>query len=847
MLNLVDLPGLWSDWRTRQNKRDERYAEVDAVVAGEYGVFDADEQTALNASPNFVETALSDTAEAASLMPTVRCTPYTMSDLQRSRASEMERIGVAYMGAWGADLLIPQTVRYLAKYGLGAWIIWPDFEQRIPLLEQRDPRTCYPEPGYRTGDKVRRCMFTRDVYFTSLPPEHLEKVAGWFAQQRNGPQVTRNTTVTLVEWFDADEYVLAAMMAVASPLGAVSSSVRYVPVELERIPNPFDHVPVILGSRITDGEFVGQFDQVLDLQRAHVRLAGLALDYADQSVYSDIWVRDLIGELSFGGGGFIELGPNGAIGRVPPAVSSMNVARDLQQLEAGLHMGARWPQSRPGEISQCLAPHTKVLTDDLRWIEVGELKVGDKIAGFDETSEPQAGGRKWRTATVEHVGRAVLPSYRVRLADGTEFIASEKHQWLVRNNARKSSWVTTDQLGKWKRKVVKVTDVWDCLDTYEAGYLAGFLDGEGSLSNPTGRGGSTMLQVAQVDNEALAAFEVYAEGLGFDFRRYESGTGQFPGSSKQVHKLHLRGGRREVLRALGELRPKRLLRKFADLGGCEQLGRFDGETVAVESVEFIGDHEVVTLGTSTMTLVAEGFAHHNSIASAKFLESAAGMMNTAIRTYHLILSQMFGQALQVAMEIDLKLFPGKKTVSGVLRNQQFLMEYDSKVIEPKNRVRAEYGIGLGRTASESAVLAIQYAQNGLISQELVQESIEGVTDIARERSRIDTEKLQGLLFAKMLQDVQNGALDDRALIEILRARQMGQDMVSLYEKHVLEPKEKAMQTPLAPPGAMLPGMPMGMQAPQGQPPVPQAPQPSQMTQRMIAGDRNASIMALGGA
>jgi len=588
MIKLQELPGLWSDWRNRQAARDERHANVDAIVAGNYGVFDSDEQSMLNASPNFIETALSDTAEAASLMPTVRCSPDTTSDLQRNRAAEMERIGVAYMGAWGADLLIPQTVRYLAKYGLGVWIVWPDFEQRMPLLEQRDPRTCYPEPGYRTGDRVRRCMFTRDVYLTSLPPEHLEKVAGWFAQQRNGPKVTRNTTVTLVEWFDEDEYVLAAMMAVASPLGAVSSSVRYVPVELERIPNRFDHVPVILGARIADGEYVGQFDQVLDLQRAHVRLSSLALDYADQAVYSDVWVRDLIGELSFGGGGFIELGPNGAIGRVPPATSSMNVPRDLQQLEQGLHMGARWPQSRPGEISQ-------------------------------------------------------------------------------------------------------------------------------------------------------------------------------------------------------------------------------------------------------------------SIASAKFLESAAGMMNTAIRTYHLILSQMFSQALQVAMEIDLKLFPGKKTVSGVLRNQHFLMDYDASNIELKNRMRAEYGIGLGRTAAESAVLAIQYAQNGLISQELVQESIEGVTDISRERSRIDTEKLQGLLFAKMLQDVQAGTIDDRALIEILRARRMGEDLVAIYEKYVLEPKEQAMQTPLAPPGAMQPGMPMGVQPPQGQPPVPQAPQPSQMTQRMIAGDRNASIMALGGA
>jgi len=592
LLDLVELPGLWTDWRSRFNDRAARYEEIDRVVAGTYDVFDADEQTALNASPNFIETALSDTAEAASLVPTVRCTPHLNSDLQRKRAGIMERIGMAYMTAWGADLLIPHTVRNMAQYGLGCWVIWPDFEQRIPLLETRDPRTCFPEPGYHAGDKVRRCMFTRDVYLSSLCAEHMTILAGWYLSKegRSHQRITNQTKVTLVEWFDEDEYVLAALMA-NSGATAAGSSVRYTPVALERIPNRLGVVPVVLGARITDDEFRGQFDQVLDLQRAHVRLSSLALDYADQSVYSDIWVRDPMGEVSFGGGSFIEVGPNGAIGRVPPASSSLNVQRDLQQLETGMHLGARWPQSRPGEISQ-------------------------------------------------------------------------------------------------------------------------------------------------------------------------------------------------------------------------------------------------------------------SIASAKFLESAAGMMNTAIRTYHLLLSRMFDQALQIALELDVKLLPGKKTISGVLRNQNFLEEYDTADIELKNRMRAEYGIGLGRTSSESAVLAIQYAQNGLISQELVQESIEGVTDLARERARIDTEKLAGVLFAKILQDSQTGALPDDQLVEILKRRQKGDDMVALYEEFVIAPKKAQMQPgiPGAGPAGLMPGMPMG--TPPGAPPgapagptPPPAPDPSQLSARLIAGDRNASLMA----
>lgn len=596
MLNVETLPAMWTDWRVRFNDREVRYAEIDRVVAGQFDVFDADEQTALNASPNFVQTALFDTAESASLIPTVRCTPWRNSDLQRDRSKAMERIGVAYMTAWGADLMIPETVLSLAKYGMCPWIIWPDFDQRIPLLELRDPRTCLPEPGYHAGDRVRRCMFNRQVFISQLIPEHIARINAWWSLNVPRNQQTRMseiTKVTLVEYFDTDEYVLAAMMSSQTGMGA-SATVTYTPVVLERIANRLDHVPVVIGTRvIDDDEFRGQFDQILDLQRAHVRLSSLSLDYADQSVYSDIWVKDPIGEVAFGGGSFIELGPNGAIGRVPPAVSSMNVQRDLQQLETGLHMGGRWPQSRPGEISQ-------------------------------------------------------------------------------------------------------------------------------------------------------------------------------------------------------------------------------------------------------------------SIASAKFLESAAGLMNTAIRTYHLVLAHMFGQALQIGMELDMKLLPGVKTIAGVLRNQNFLEEYDTADIEPKNRMRAEYGIGLGRTASESAVLAIQYQQNGFISKQLVMESIEGITDLAREKARIESEQLEAILMAKLLQDTQSGALDDEALIKIIAERAEGKSITALYTEYVIKPKKDAMQSPLGGPGGMPalgPGAPMGpapAAGPPGMPPspaVPPPPAPAQITSRLLGGNRQASLMS----
>ena len=105
-----------------------------------------------------------------------------------------------------------------------------------------------------------------------------------------------------------------------------------------------------------------------------------------------------------------------------------------------------------------------------------------------------------------------------------------------------------------------------------------------------------------------------------------------------------------------------------------------------------------------------------AIASAKFLESSVGMMNTAIRTYHQILQSKLEKALRIACMVDKEYFPGEKTAGGILRNQEFLEEYNpAKDIDMDNRLRVEYGLGMGRDPAQSAVLHIQYSQNEFVS------------------------------------------------------------------------------------------------------------------------------------
>lgn len=583
MLQLQELPSLYSDWRQRQEDRDFRIARMDKVVRGDSTVFDPDEEAVDIRSPNMIQVALEDTAEAASTMPTVKVKPRGTGARARERASMMEKIGVSYLEASSWDRLIHETNLDTLAFGLCPWVVWPDFETNMPLIEKRDPRHCYPDPGYRPGHRVRACLLARNVYLSSLPMRERKLIVEQCGL--HNVEIDGNEQVVIVEYFDEDESVVAALINTNAPTYAYSQrspEIHFIPVELDRWENKTGVCPVVICDRVTlDGEFRGQFDQVIGILEAHMRLMGMVLDYADQAVYSDIWVRDLIGELPYGGGAYIQLGPNGAIGRVPPAVSSLDVQRDLNHLEEAVHLGSRWPKTRPGEIDQ-------------------------------------------------------------------------------------------------------------------------------------------------------------------------------------------------------------------------------------------------------------------AIASAKFVEATAGIMNTAIRTQHMALARTLEAALNICYQMDVKMLPGTKVASGVLRNQEFVEEYDTKNIDLGARAEVDYGIGFGRDPAQSAVLGIQYGQSGLMSQTTVRESIEGITDLNKEMIRIDTEKFREMILAKLLQQLETDQLPPDALPKIMHAREDGKSLVSLYEEFVVKPRMDAMsgatQTglgagPLGPDGMPLPPELGG--GPGGPTPgVPPAPGPTEMLARL---------------
>ncbi len=251
------------------------------------------------------------------------------------------------------------------------------------------------------------------------------------------------------------------------------------------------------------------------------------------------------------------------------------------------------------DIAYCLSPKHLVLTADLKYVPLGDLKVGDKIVGFDEFSLNKR-DRKYRTSMVEKHDRDHAELFRVRLSDGKEFDVTAEHQWFVRTG-NSFTWTSTSLLTT-STELIKLLPEWQQEKSYEAGWLAGMFDGEGWFSRPNIKQGGVQIGIAQNEGPTLYKIHELLTRFGVQFSS---------NPHVKCKKVQVLGTSGEKLRLLGVIRPERLISKFEP----EKLGRVqkpdNNSLVTVVSVTPLGLGEIVKIQTSTKTMIVEGYGHHN--------------------------------------------------------------------------------------------------------------------------------------------------------------------------------------------------------------------------------------------
>ena len=92
----------------------------------------------------------------------------------------------------------------------------------------------------------------------------------------------------------------------------------------------------------------------------------------------------------------------------------------------------------------CLTPDHKVLTANLEYKPLGNIKVGEKLVSFDEEIY-EGRSRRYKTGTVEAIKFNNKEVVKVTLQSGKSFKVTKDHRWLVKTGSN-YNWRTTDSL-----------------------------------------------------------------------------------------------------------------------------------------------------------------------------------------------------------------------------------------------------------------------------------------------------------------------------------------------------------------------------------------------------------------
>jgi len=258
----------------------------------------------------------------------------------------------------------------------------------------------------------------------------------------------------------------------------------------------------------------------------------------------------------------------------------------------------------------CVDVDVGILTSDLRYVPAGEIKVGDELVGFDESISGRGKRRRFKKTTVTRSERKTRKCLMVELSDGTSIVCTPEHPFLVPTGFNGANWEWVEakdlQVGA---TLTRVVPKFDPAKSYEAGYLAGFYDGEGSIAGSKGRDtGTVRISCSQKGGKTMAYVRTVMENMGYKVScPHENGT---PENYEMVYKWEL-CGKFQCLKFLGEIRPQRLLNNL-NINTIGSLHVFNDETrTKVVRVFAVGTREIQEISTTERTYISDGFPSHN--------------------------------------------------------------------------------------------------------------------------------------------------------------------------------------------------------------------------------------------
>ncbi len=282
---------------------------------------------------NMIDVSARDMAETMAGMPSINCTSgVTTSDRAKKFTGKRTKIVNWYVYNSQIETNQVQLCDYYNTFGMGIYIVEPDFEHMTPRIRIESPLHAYPEID--VWGKLNSFTKTWRESATVLAekfPEHARVILG-----EDKASVGSDPMIEIVKYCDKDQYVM------------------YMPERenrvLSSVPNPFGEIPISVAIRPGfDDEVRGAFDEAIWVQMAKARMALLALEATEKTVRAPIVVPRDLTNIQFG---------DDAVWRTDNPQGVTRVGMDFPQaamqegqvLERELMLGTRTPESRTGNI-----------------------------------------------------------------------------------------------------------------------------------------------------------------------------------------------------------------------------------------------------------------------------------------------------------------------------------------------------------------------------------------------------------------------------------------------------------------------------------------------------------------
>ena len=254
---------------------------------------------------------------------------------------------------------------------------------------------------------------------------------------------------------------------------------------------------------------------------------------------------------------------------------------------------------------------SKILTADLRYIKAKDIKIGERVIGFKENIEGQGQRRRFTESIILGSEPVEGKCLSVTISDGSEIKCSEHHRLLVpKKNGSNWHWEESGEIKK-ETWLTRMLPYFEPKNSYEAGYLAGFYDGEGSVcgqKNKKKKFGTIKVSCSQKGGKTMSYVLDILEEFGYKISSpHENGT---PEQYEMVYHWEL-CGKAQCIKFLGEIRPKRLIKNL-NLDNIGALHVFKDERTFVSHVKELGVQPMRAITTSTKTFIADGFAAYHS-------------------------------------------------------------------------------------------------------------------------------------------------------------------------------------------------------------------------------------------